>query len=171
MTTNNLYPEEEFPEEIGRNCASAPITSFSGQYAFLSNFYPSPIYYNGLHYPTVEHAYQSMKTEDHGLRVGIAALLTPGEAKKVGRKLKYRDNWEAIKMNIMRACIYDKFTQNRDLAQKLLDTGDSYLTEGNWWGDTFWGVCGGVGRNELGKQLMEMRDLIPLWFEEQNENK
>jgi predicted NAD-dependent protein-ADP-ribosyltransferase YbiA (DUF1768 family) len=39
----------------------------------------------------------------------------------------------------------------------LLETGDAELVEGNWWDDTFWGVCNGVGQNNLGKILMDTR--------------
>jgi predicted NAD-dependent protein-ADP-ribosyltransferase YbiA (DUF1768 family) len=44
-----------------------------------------------------------------------------------------------------------------ELRQKLLDTGSCTLVEGNTWGDTFWGVCDGVGENHLGKLLMTIR--------------
>jgi len=34
---------------------------------------------------------------------------------------------------------------------KLLSTGNCEIQEGNYWGDTFWGVCKGKGENNLGK--------------------
>jgi hypothetical protein len=34
------------------------------------------------------------------------------------------------------------------------------LIEGNTWGDTFWGVCNGVGENNLGKTLMNVREIL-----------
>jgi len=43
------------------------------------------------------------------------------------------------------------------LKQKLLDTGDQELVEGNFWNDFTWGVCNGVGKNWLGKMLVELR--------------
>ena len=39
----------------------------------------------------------------------------------------------------------------------LLATGKATLVEGNSWGDTFWGVCRGKGKNMLGKILMRVR--------------
>ena len=56
-------------------------------------------------------------------------------------------------LNLVRA----KFKQNPGLAEKLLNTGERELVEGNQWGDTFWGVCSGKGENVLGKILMQVR--------------
>lgn len=36
-------------------------------------------------------------------------------------------------------------------------TGESILIEKNTWGDTYFGVCNGVGENNLGKDLMSIR--------------
>jgi len=51
------------------------------------------------------------------------------------------------------------------LRKLLLDTMDEEIVEVNHWHDTFWGVCrgchhgcDGVGRNELGRILMEVRE-------------
>ncbi|NWN81082.1 NADAR family protein, partial [Bacillus sp. (in: firmicutes)] len=44
------------------------------------------------------------------------------------------------------------------LKNKLLQTGESILIEGNTWGDKIWGVCNGVGENKLGKILMKVRN-------------
>ena len=46
------------------------------------------------------------------------------------------------------------------LRDALLATGDAELVEGNTWGDTYWGVCGGRGRNQLGRTLTRIRDDI-----------
>ena len=51
-------------------------------------------------------------------------------------------------------------TQNPELGNKLLETGNQELVEGNTWGDIFWGVCNGKGQNWLGKILMMVRDEI-----------
>jgi predicted NAD-dependent protein-ADP-ribosyltransferase YbiA (DUF1768 family) len=53
--------------------------------------------------------------------------------------------------------VKDKFSRNPELRVKLLNTGDLQLVEGNYWGDTFWGVCNGKGENHLGKILMRVR--------------
>lgn len=133
------------------------IDKFEGAYAFLSNFSPNEIHYGGIKYPTVEHAYQAAKTLDIELRKEISKLPTPNLAKKAGRRIVLRKNWEQLKVTFMRSFLVLKF-QDEFLMKKLKATGDSILIEGNWWGDTFWGICKGAGQNKLGKALMEIRD-------------
>ena len=136
------------------------IGSFDGEYAFLSNFYDSPIVVEGIHYPTVEHAFQAYKTLSHEERLDIASSTTPGIAKRKGRKVSLRTDWEQIKDSVMEFCLRKKFTEHLDLQKKLLETGDAILIEGNTWGDTYWGMCAGVGENKLGQLLMKIREEI-----------
>jgi ribA/ribD-fused uncharacterized protein len=133
------------------------IDSFSGSYRFLSNFWLIPIRLGGVVYPSTEHAYQAAKTLDNEARAAIAAEPSPGRAKRLGSAVALRDDWEAIKVDVMLACLRQKFSRP-DLREKLLSTGDTVLVEGNHWGDTFWGVCRGVGENTLGRLLMQVRD-------------
>jgi ribA/ribD-fused uncharacterized protein len=132
----------------------------NGPNFFLSNFYPAPVCIGRRLYPTTEHYYQAMKTLDEGLRQHIAELPTPNDAKTAGRNLMIRDDWEGIKLDVMRLALSVKFAYGSELAVKLLATGDQELIEGNWWGDTFWGICRGVGENWLGKLLMERRQVL-----------
>jgi len=133
------------------------IDQFHGPFRFLSNFYPACITFEGIDYPTVEHAYQAAKTDDRGLRLTVAAAHSPGAAKRMGPKLPLRPGWEQIKVDTMRALLRLKFTSYPELRAQLLATGDAELVEVNTWNDTFWGVCNGEGRNQLGKILMEIR--------------
>lgn len=133
------------------------IGEFQGEYRFLSNFWPAPCEFEGVRYPSSEHAYQAAKTLDTVERSRIAALSTPSEAKKAGRALALRADWETVKFDVMRACVRSKFALNPDLAEKLLATGDALLEEGNTWGDRTWGVVDGVGENRLGRILMDVR--------------
>lgn len=135
------------------------IDKFSDKYDFLSNFYPCLIKYEGITYPSVEHYFQAMKTIDANKRIEISKCLTPGDAKRLGRKVNLRADWEYIKPQVMKKALRIKFSDPY-LAQKLIDTGDNELIEGNWWGDTYWGVCNGVGQNHLGKLLMQIRNEI-----------
>lgn len=141
------------------SAASAPtiIDSFKGEWAFLSNFAPSPFWHEGLDYPTVEHAFQAMKTLDHGERREISGQPTPGKAKGRGRNVLLRPDWEIVKVGVMRTLVTAKFMSNPNLATKLLSTGDAQLIEGNNWHDRFWGVCDGEGENYLGRILMQVR--------------
>jgi ribA/ribD-fused uncharacterized protein len=137
------------------------INSFSGEHAFLSNFYPSKIYPNDIEYSTVEHAFQSAKTDDILAKELIRNAATPGEAKRLGRKVKLRENWNVIKLSVMLDLLRLKFSIP-ELKEKLLSTGDEELIEGNYWNDTFWGVCNGVGENHLGELLMKVRKEIQM---------
>ena len=133
------------------------INCFDGEYAFLSNYYNSPITHDGITYPTNEHFFQAMKTLKIDERLAIAAAETPGQAKRMGRSVTLRSDWEKIKSYYMELGLRLKF-QNPDLAAKLIATGDEELIEGNDWGDRIWGVCNGEGENRLGKLLMTIRN-------------
>jgi len=139
------------------------ISSFKEEYSFLSNFYPSVVSeeYDGtvINYPTVEHAFQANKSLDKDIRKKISELDSPAKAKRYGNTVSLRSDWEFIKLDVMRKFIHLKF-QNEELKEKLLKTDGLYLEEGNVWNDTFWGVCRGKGRNNLGKILMEERDKV-----------
>ena len=134
------------------------IDRFTDDYDFLSNFHFSPIEVDGRVYPTVEHAFQAAKTFDQTQRQAIAEAATPGAAKRRGRRVQLRPDWEQVKVGIMEELVRLKFTTHADLREKLLATGDAELVEGNNWNDRFWGVCGGLGRNELGQILMRIRE-------------
>lgn len=137
------------------------INSFSGSHAFLSNFESAPIFYDGLYYPTVEHAYQAAKTLNMTERKEtFTGECTPKQAKRRGRQVILRSDWENVKVPIMYELLLLKFTTYPELAQKLLQTYPAVLIEGNYWKDTFWGVCDGVGANMLGKLLMKVRDTL-----------
>ena len=141
------------------------IDCFDGKYAFLSNFYSSPIapFKDGIVYPTVEHAFQAYKTTDINKRKEIAAQPTPGKAKHLGRHVELRDDWQEIRINVMYIALKEKF-KDLELQTKLLSTGNAELIEGNTWSDNFWGDCHCPkcrdikGENNLGKLLMKIRE-------------
>jgi ribA/ribD-fused uncharacterized protein len=135
------------------------VTAFKGRYAFLSNFYPATVVFDGITYPSVEPAYQAAKSCDNSIRRKFAKMTSPVEAKREGRKLKVdMKAWERRRLEIMTGLVRDKFTRHRDLGLRLVKTHPMELIEGNWWGDKFWGVCQGEGQNHLGKILMRIRD-------------
>lgn len=135
------------------------INYFAGEYRWLSNFWEAPVTYNGLTYRSSEAAFQAQKTMDEHIRNEFTKI-SPASAKGEGRNLKLRPDWEKVKYQVMYDICRAKFTQNEDLRQKLLDTGDEELVEGNTWNDTYWGVdlvYGKGGQNNLGKILMQIR--------------
>lgn len=131
------------------------ILEFRDDYAFLSNFYDAPVEYEGLVFQNNEAAFQAMKNPAQAHKfTDIGAK----SAKRLGRQVELRNDWEHVKECIMYEICLAKFTQHPDLKEKLLATGDKFLTEGNYWGDTEWGICGGKGKNKLGKILMRVRE-------------
>lgn len=147
------------------------IDRFRGEYMFLSNFYNCrvtvPVRRGGgckatLTFENSEAAFQAYKWEGDIARMEPFTRMTAKEAKRSGRMMRLSPKelaaWERKKDDVMRDVLRAKFTQNKELARKLVDTGDAELVEGNTWGDRYWGVCDGVGRNLLGTLLMELRD-------------
>ncbi|MCC9000273.1 MAG: NADAR family protein [Candidatus Contendobacter sp.] len=136
------------------------ITSFRGEHAFLSNFHPAEILFEGERYPTVEHAFQAAKTLDAGQRETVRLAATPTLAKRLGRKVTLRRDWETVKVALMRDLLRLKFQQPA-LCERLLATGETRLIEGNRWNDRTWGCVWvktqWVGRNLLGQLLMQVR--------------
>ena len=133
------------------------ISKFDKEYFFLSNFYPCKVHYQGQTYKSSEAAYQAQKTSDSKLRREFETL-SSREAKKRGRMLELRKDWEEVKDNIMYEICYSKFVNNPIIARKLIATKDAELVEGNTWFDTYWGVCNNVGLNKLGQILMKVRE-------------
>jgi ribA/ribD-fused uncharacterized protein len=140
------------------------IRGFQNQYSFLSNFYRCEVVVNGIKYPTSEHAFQAMKfiTTDEKIAERIRLCEKPSDAKELANEFKkvVRRDWKDVSLLIMEKVVTAKFSQNPDLLHKLLDTGTAELIEDNWWNDTFWGVCKGVGENNLGKILMKVRERL-----------
>ena len=133
------------------------IDKFSGEYRFLSNFYLSKVTLDGIEFPSVENAYQAAKNFDRERRQ-MFTTLSSAQAKSEGKNTVKRPDWEQVKVLVMTDLVREKFTKHLDLREKLLATGDAELIEGNWWRDTFWGVCKGKGENHLGKILMKVRE-------------
>jgi len=97
-----------------------------------------------------------MKTGDLTWRKKIQDAKTAREAKVLGLQCPLREDSDLVKNEIMMQGLMCKFAQNRDIRQRLIDTGDAVLIEGNNWGDRYWGVDK-VGENILGKLLMKLR--------------
>ena len=139
------------------------IDKFRGNYGFLSNFHPSALCYKGNTYPTAEHLFQALKTTSRRGRRKISLAATPTLAKRMGRRVPLRKNWEDIKLEMMEGIIHLKFL-DPELKRSLFNTGDVKLMEGNYWHDNFWGNCYCHkcrkinGQNHLGKILMKVRD-------------
>lgn len=134
------------------------VDSFRDEYFFLSNFAPATFTYRGISYLNAEAAFQAQKcqTEEEKL---LFTNLSPGSAKKFGRKVALRTDWENVKETLMEEIVREKFLQNPSLAKALISTYPLDLKEGNSWNDTFWGISNKTceGQNRLGNILMKIR--------------
>lgn len=132
------------------------IAGFVAEYRWLSNYHPCPVTYEGRAYGSSEAAYHASKYP--AVERDEFTKLDPDASKKLSRKKGVDQKWwDGRKARVMAEILQAKFAQNPDLAAKLLATGDRHLEETNWWGDKFWGVFQGEGKNELGRILMEIR--------------
>lgn len=131
------------------------IDCFRDENFFLSNFYPAKVKFSGLVFNSAEAAYQAAKSTDRETMLRFVNL-TPGKAKIYGRNIDLRPDWDDVKLHVMRKILKSKFS-NDELGEKLKSTS-GILIEGNHWGDTYWGVCKGKGKNLLGIILMEIRE-------------
>jgi hypothetical protein len=114
------------------------VTSFDGEYRFLSNFWPAQVEFEGITYTSSEHAYQAAKTTNPSERQKIKDLPTPGKAKRAGQKVTMRPDWDAVKLKVMEDILRSKFS-DPELRKKLHQiTGE--IQEGNTWGDTLGSV-------------------------------
>ena len=135
------------------------IYGFFGKYRFLSNFHVCNIDIgDGIIYRSSEAAFMAQKTDNLDDRRHLASL-TPAAAKKFGRTVTLRSDWDHYRIIAMTKALTAKFTQHPELASELLKTMGLYLEETNDWHDQFWGVDK-TGLNMLGHCLMMIRDDI-----------
>ena len=134
------------------------VMTFRGKYQFLSNMFAVDFEWDGRVYHSSEAAFQSAKSLDPEVRDTFCGM-TGVVAKREGKRVKLRGDWESVKVDIMEDIVRAKFSQNPELKQMLIETGDMELVEGNRWHDTFWGVDAQTGRgeNNLGIILMKIR--------------
>lgn len=138
------------------------IKEFQKEYRWLSNFVPCEIIIDGIIYHSVEAAYMSAKSNDLKWKMFCSNPdNSPGFIKKKSKEISLIENWEEIKIEIMKTCLEQKFKQE-PYKSLLKETGNSHIQEGNMWNDKFWGVClkTNQGENNLGKLIMEIRSSL-----------
>ena len=144
------------------------IITFQGPDRYFSNYHECPVFFEGIKYPTNEHAFAAAKTLSVPQRYDISELKSPGVAKQFGRRVNLRSDWERVKTSVMAELVASKFEPGSKIAQKLLDTGSKQIVEGNVWNDTIWGaICDTsvygnclFGENRLGQILMNWRTVL-----------
>jgi len=120
--------------------------------------YQACVVYQGITYPSVEHAYQASKIEDHQTKL-MMTRVTAVEAKLLGKQMPMRKNFNQLRPIVMQHLVFLKFFGNEELGERLLK--ESVLVEYNYWGDRYWGVDQtGEGLNILGTILQSVQQLI-----------
>ena len=131
--------------------------SFRKELSFLSNMYlcgiKARVKEKDYTFPSAENLYQSLKCPGNE---DLFATVSPSEAKKLGKTLLMREDWNSVKLDIMEYVIALKFSQNEELKNQLMQC-DFQIVERNLWNDTYWGVCNGVGENHLGNILEKFK--------------
>lgn len=129
----------------------------------FSNFEPTPITveHAGIEITaaTGEHAFQALKTLDPTEREKVLAAKTPAMAKRLGKRVPLRNNWDArIAIEVMQLVVMAKIEQHQHVTEALAATGDAPIIEVTAWNDTRWGTTKtGKGANLLGQIWMSMR--------------
>lgn len=129
---------------------------------YLSNWYPASLFLKGKIWPSSEHYYQAQKVAGTPHEETVRRMESPRLTFEFTRRpeITVRADWDQVKIKAMHEAVYAKFTQNPELTEKLLATGDREIVE-NSPVDYFWGIgADGSGENQLGKVLMDVRRQI-----------
>lgn len=140
----------------------------------FSNWYLSDFTVDGTKFSSMEQYMMYRKAlcfDDTAAAEQILAADDPSEIKRLGRLVRrYDDNyWNGVRQIIVYEGLIAKFSQNEELKEKLLGTGDAIMAECAV-GDRIWGIgrsmtdparldrAQWLGRNLLGYSLMLVRD-------------
>lgn len=139
------------------------IKSFVGEYRWLSNFAPVNVKIGENIFRSVEHAYQSEKSQEKNWKTCCLCIDRPGKIKKMSRKIKLSSDWEEKKIKVMKECLEQKYEQE-PYKTLLIKTYPMIIEEGNYWNDIFWGIDlrTNKGKNILGKLIMNIRKRLIL---------
>ena len=133
-----------------------------GEYGYLASYSNHGFTIDNVFYPTVEHFYQASKFADINLKKRIINCKTPKEASVIGRDRNNKriDDFNKIKLDIMYKGVYEKFRQNPDILNKLLNTGNEEIREMTT-KESYWGVGPQLdGENHMGIILMKVREQL-----------
>ena len=159
----NSTPEQENRLTLD---TGSQVFFYEQDHYYLSNFSAFMVCWSDSVFPTSEHAYHWAKFPDDPLkRAAIRVASSAHEAFKMAERWKQyrREDWDLVKVDIMRKILREKVRQHDYVRRKLLETGDRELVE-NSWRDDFWGWGPNRdGRNMLGRLWMEIRDEIRAW--------
>jgi ribA/ribD-fused uncharacterized protein len=136
------------------------IPYYESSHFVFSNFSPHSIEFDGILFPTAEHAFHAAKFDDPTIKSEIQHSRSPLEAYTLGKKYKdkRRGNWDDIKLDTLYQIMVEKVAQHTEVKDALLATGNEEIVEDNP-NDDYWGNgADGKGQNQTGKILMRIRE-------------
>ncbi len=142
---------------IRQHHTQTPINHFSGEHSFLHNDFPCRLKVDGVRYFCVTHAWLTLAMRYEITKQKLRQLTDVASVYAVAAGKSRRDDWHFVRDEFLRVLLCKKFKAT-SLKRQLLATGDKSLIFGNSDGNRYLGVDCGVGRNVLGKLLMELRD-------------
>lgn len=130
---------------------------FADAHCPLSNCYPADFELDGQLWPTVTHYLEAQRVSNLELKQPIRLAPDAASATNLAKRGSAREDWNAVRDDVMRRALDAKFRQNAECRAFLLNTRETDLVENAPW-EYYWG-CGadGRGRNRTGELLMELR--------------
>jgi ribA/ribD-fused uncharacterized protein len=109
-----------------------------------SQWYQSPMTIDGITYVTAEQYMMHQKAllfGDTEIAEEVMVTKHPADQKKLGRRIKNFDKneWDKVNLQIVYKGNYAKYTQNEELKQLLVNTGDRLIVESSP-EDRIWGI-------------------------------
>ena len=150
------------------------LVLFTGKETIYSQFYGCNFIIDGITFNCCEQWMMYNKAvlfSDDKIKEKILNSNDPKIIKKLGRKVKDFDysRWLSVCNDVVYKGNLEKFSQNPELKEKLLNTGDKLIIECSWW-DKKWGSGFGIkntqnrikkgeeiGENKLGLAIMRVR--------------
>ena len=131
-----------------------------GELGYLANYSNHSFFDNGIFYKTVEHYYQANKFDNPDLFKKVLDAETPKEASNIGRDRNNIRREDFDKLKVMYQGLYLKFSQNKDIRSKLIETRNEPIREMTV-KESYWGVGPNKdGENHIGLLLMQVRENI-----------
>ena len=131
-----------------------------GPLGYLANYSNHSFFDNGIFYKTVEHYYQAHKFADKKLFNRVLEAETPKEASNIGRDRNNIRREDFDKLKVMYQGLYLKFSQNKDIRAKLIETRNEPIREMTV-KESYWGIGPNLdGENHIGILLMQVRENI-----------
>lgn len=160
----NQKIETEFKQDANLLIAKqklSRIDSFTGYFDFMHNNFQTPVYYEGILYPSVTHAYHAARSTDERTRRAILNSETFQILGNIAIRIEDPPDWQEKKVKIMEQLLRDKFRRSKELQEKLRTTEHRELVmtyQEEKKNNLYWGVVKGKGQNQLGRILMRIRD-------------